>query len=120
RYMSQTDDRFRELMKDWRNFTSGIESKEEKADIARVVEYHHGLRTGLFLIDGNKPRLLMEFLSAGDCSYTGVVQYGDEYLISDYSMHEYYPEIKRPGDWNTPSDIYISRIRFAEKKLLNK
>ena len=114
RYMSQTDDRFRELMKDWRNFTSGIESKEEKADIARVEEYHHGLRTGLFLMDGNKPRLLMEFLSAGDCSYTGVVQYGNEYVISDYSMHEYYPEIKRPGDWNTPSDIYLSRIRFGQ------
>ena len=114
RYCSQSDDRFRDLRKDWRLFTSGDPEKEEKADMQRVEMYHHGLRTGLFWIDGTKPRLVMEFLSAGDCSYTGVAKYGDEYLIRDYSMHEYYPEIKRPGDWKTPSDIYVSRIRFGE------
>ena len=112
RYCSQSDDRFRDLRKDWRLFTSGDPEKEEMADIQRVEMYHHGLRTGLFWIDGTKPRLVMEFLSAGDCSYTGVAKYGDEYLISDYSMHEYYPEIKRPGDWKTPSDIYVWRISF--------
>jgi len=46
---------------------------------------------------------------------TGVVPYGDEYVISDYSMHEYYPEIRCPGDWNTPNDIYVSRIRFGSR-----
>ncbi len=65
-------------------------------------------------MDGTRPRLLMELLSAGDCSYTGVVEYGDEYLISDYSMHEYYQLIDRPGDWNTPSDIYMWKIRFGQ------
>ena len=114
RYMSYSDKQFLELQKDWRLFTSGDPKQEEKADKQRVEMYHHGLRTGLFLMDGNKPCLLMEFLSAGDCSYTGVVQYGNEYVISDYSMHEYYPEIKRPGDWKTPSDIYLWRIRFGE------
>ena len=114
RYMSYSDKQFLDLQKDWRLFTSGDPAKEEKADIKRVEMYHHGLRTGLFLMDGNKPRLLMELLSAGDCSYTGVVQYGNEYVISDYSMHEYYPVIHRPGDWNTPSDIYVWRIRFDE------
>ena len=113
RYMSYSDKQFLELRKDWRLFTSGDPTQAGKADIQRVEMYHHGLRTGLFWIDGTKPRLVMEFLSAGDCSYTGVVKYGDEYLISDYSMHEYYPEIKRPGDWNTPSDIYVSRVRFG-------
>ena len=116
RYMSYSDKQFLELQKDWRNFTSGDSTQEGKADIQRVEMYHHGLRTGLFLMDGNRPRLVMEFLSAGDCSYTGVVKYGDEYLISDYSMHEYYPVIRRPGDWNTPSDIYVSRICFKENK----
>jgi hypothetical protein len=65
-------------------------------------------------MDGSRPRLVMELLSAGDSSYTGVVRYGDEYVISDYSMHEYYPPIRRPGDWNTPCDIYVSRIRFRQ------
>ena len=65
--------------KDWRYFTSGKPTEEEKADKSRVEEYHHGLRTGLFLMDGTRPRLLMELLSASDCSYTGVVEYGDEF-----------------------------------------
>ena len=114
RYMSYSDKQFLELQKDWRLFTSGDPTKEGMADIQRVEMYHHGLRTGLFLIDSTRPRLVMELLSAGDCSYTGVVQYGNEYMIRDYSMHEYYPEIKRPGDWNTPSDIYMWRVRFGE------
>lgn len=110
--MSYSDKQFLELRKDWRLSTSGDPTQEEKADIQRVEMYHHGLRTGLFWIDGTKPRLVIEFLSDGDCSYTGVAKYDDEYLISDYSMHEYYPVIRRPGDWSTPSDIYVWRIRF--------
>jgi hypothetical protein len=112
RYCSQSDERFRELRKDWAMFTSGRASDAAKADIKRVEEYHHGLRSGLFVLDGLKPRLVMEFLSAGDSSYTGVVQYGGEYVFSDYSMHEHYRPIRRPGDWNTPSDIYVIKIRF--------
>ena len=112
RYMSYSDEVFRDLQQDWRWFTSGDPAEEKKADISRVEKYHHGLRTGIFWMDGNRPRLLAELLSAGDCSYTGVVKYGNEYLISDYSMHEYYPGIKHPGDWNTPSDIYVWKIHF--------
>jgi lysophospholipase L1-like esterase len=122
RYCSQSDDRFRELKSDWSKFCEyvqkpdkeGYETTAASSDIdpARIEEYHHGLRTGIFVMDGTLPRLVMELLSAGDSSYTGVVQYGNEYVISDYSMHEYYPYIQRPGDWETPSDIYISRIRF--------
>ncbi|MCK4466466.1 MAG: hypothetical protein KAU83_12215, partial [Bacteroidales bacterium] len=114
RYCSQSDDRFRELMKDWQKFNSGNAIEREKVDPARIEEYHHGMRTGMFMMDGTKPRLLVEFLSAGDCSYTGVVQYGEEYVISDYSMHEYYPEIRRPGDWATSCDIYVYRVRFGQ------
>jgi len=113
RYCAQSDERFRELEKDWHKFTQGTAAESAQVDPARVEEYHHGLRTGIFVMDGTRPRLVMELLSAGDSSYTGVVQYGDEYVISDYSMHEYYPEIKRPGDWETPCDIYVSRIRFG-------
>ncbi len=114
RYCSQSDDRFRELREDWKIFTGQAASTESAGiDPARIEEYHHGLRTGIFVMDGNRPRLIMELLSAGDSGYPGVVQYGDEYIISDYSMHEYYPSsIQRPGDWETPCDIYISRIRF--------
>ena len=112
RYCSQSDDRFRDLRKDWNAFNYGGGDKMDQADPARVEEYHHGLRTGVFVIDGTRPRLVMELLSAGDSSYPGVVEYKGEYVISDYSMHEYYPEIKRPGDWETAVDIYISRIRF--------
>ncbi len=122
RYCSQSDDRFRELKSDWSKFCEYVQKPDEEGyetsavssdiDPVRIEEYHHGLRTGVFVMDGTRPRLVMELLSAGDSSYTGVVQYGNEYVISDYSMHEYYPEIKRPGDWETPSDIYISRIRF--------
>ena len=112
RYCSQSDEGFRELRRDWNAFNYDTEGESVKADPARVEAYHHGLRTGVFVMDGARPRLVMELLSAGDSSYTGVVQYGDEYVISDYSMHEYYPEIKRPGDWNTPNDIYVLRIRF--------
>ena len=112
RYCAQSDEGFRELEKDWKKFTQGTTEEVFEVDPARVEEYHHGLRTGVFVMDGTKPRLVMELLSAGDSSYTGVVQYGDEFVISDYSMHEYYPEIKRPGDWETPCDIYVSRIRF--------
>ncbi len=112
RYCSQSDEGFRDLRRDWNAFTSGKNAEMVNADPARVEAYHHGLRTGIFIMDGTRPRLLMELLSAGDSSYPGVVQYGNEYLISDYSMHEYYPEIKRPGDWQTPCDIYLSRIRF--------
>ena len=101
-------------MKDWGKFNSGNPIEVEKVDRSRIEEYHHGLRTGMFMIDGTKPRLVVELLSAGDCSYTGVVQYGGEYVISDYSMHEYYPKIRRSGDWATPSDIYMWRIRFKE------
>lgn len=124
RYCSQSDERFRELQVDWRKFTRYVQQPDEEGsqtvaeatgvDPAWIEEYHHGLRTGIFVVDGTRPRLVMELLSAGDSSYPGVVQYGDEYLISDYSMHEYYPEIKRPGDWRTPCDIYISRIRFGK------
>jgi len=114
RYCSQSDERFRELEKDWGIFNTGTPDEIDKVDPARIEEYHHGLRTGIFLMDGTRPRLVMELLSAGDSSYTGVVQYGDEYLISDYSMHEYYRPIHRPGDWNTPNDIYVSRVRFGE------
>ncbi|MCD6347497.1 MAG: hypothetical protein J7L96_08780 [Bacteroidales bacterium] len=114
RYCSQSDEGFRDLRKDWNAFTSGDDDEMEKADPARVEAYHHGLRTGVFVIDGTRPRLVMELLSAGDSSYPGVVKFGDEYLISDYSMHEYYPYIRRPGDWNTPCDIYVSRIRFKK------
>ncbi len=113
RYCAQSDEGFRELEKDWKKFTQGTTEEAFEVDPARVEAYHHGLRTGVFVMDGTKPRLVMELLSAGDSSYTGVVQYGDEYVISDYSMHEYYPEIKRPGDWETPCDIYVSRIRFG-------
>ncbi|RKY89026.1 hypothetical protein DRQ15_09350 [candidate division KSB1 bacterium] len=112
RYCSQSDERFRELQKDWNKFNSGTATEVAQVDPARVEEFHHGLRTGIFVIEDTRPRLIMELLSAGDSSYTGVVQYGNEYVVSDYSMHEYYPEIKRPGDWNTPCDIYLSRIRF--------
>jgi hypothetical protein len=114
RYCSQSDEGFRKLREDWRLFTSGLDSDADKADAERVEEYHHGLRTGLFVLDKNTPRLVMEFLSAGDSSYTGVVQYGNEYVFSDYSMHEHYKPIRRPGDWNTPSDIYVLRIRFRK------
>ena len=100
------------MRRDWNAFTSGKNAETVKANPARVEAYHHGLRTGVFMIDGVKPRLLMELLSAGDSSYPGAVQYGDEYLISDYSMHEYYPVIRQPGDWQTPCDIYLSRVRF--------
>ena len=102
---------FTELTREFGKFGRGGPEAAE-VDPARVEKYHHGLRTGMFLMDGTRPRLVMELLSAGDSSYTGVVQYGDEYVISDYSMHEYYPEIKHPGDWETPCDIYVSRIRF--------
>jgi lysophospholipase L1-like esterase len=112
RYCAQSDERFRELEKDWHKFTQGTAAESAEVDPARVEEYHHGLRTGIFLLDGTRPRLVMELLSAGDSSYTGVVQYGNEYVISDYSMHEYYPPIRHPGDWVTPCDIYISRVRF--------
>jgi len=114
RYCSQSDERFRELEKDWREFNYGSPAESSRVDPARIEEYHHGLRTGIFLMDGTRPRLLMELLSAGDSSYTGVVKYGDEYVISDYSMHEYYPPIRHPGDWETPCDIYVSRVRFGE------
>jgi lysophospholipase L1-like esterase len=113
RYCAQSDERFRELEKDWKKFTRGTTEESFEVDPARVEAYHHGLRTGVFVMDGTRPRLVMELLSAGDSSYTGVVPYGDEFVISDYSMHEYYPEIKRPGDWETPCDIYVSRIRFG-------
>ena len=124
RYCSQSDDRFRELQGDWRKFCKYVQKPDKEGsqtvaeatgvDLARIEEYHHGLRTGIFVIDGTRPRLVMELLSAGDSSYPGVAEYGDEYVISDYSMHEYYPEIKRPHDWRTPADIYISRIRFGK------
>ncbi len=82
-------------------------------DPALVEKYHHGLRTGIFVMDENmKARQVAELLSAGDSSYPGVVRHGDEYLISDYSMHEYYPPIRKPGDWETPADIYLSRVRI--------
>jgi lysophospholipase L1-like esterase len=113
RYCSQSDEGFRELRRDWNAFNYDTEGGSVKADPARVEAYHHGLRTGVLVMDGTRPRLVMELLSAGDSSYTGVVQYGDEFVISDYSMHEYYPEIKRPGDWNTPNDIYVSRVRLG-------
>ena len=113
RYCSQSDEGFRELRRDWNAFSAAGEGDSVQVDTARVEAYHHGLRTGVFVMDGTRPRLVMELLSAGDSSYTGAVQYGDETLISDYSMHEYYPEIKRPGDWQTPCDIYVSRIRFG-------
>ncbi len=112
RYCSQSDKRFMELRDDTSTFCRGTPEEVAKVDPARVEEYHHGLRTGVFVMDGTRPRLVMELLSAGDSSYVGVVQYGDEFVISDYSMHEYYPEIQRPGDWETPCDIYLSRIRF--------
>ena len=114
RYCSQSDDGFRDLRRDWNAFNYGTEGESVRIDPARVEAYHHGLRTGIFVMDGRRPRVVMELLSAGDSSYVGVVPYGDEFVISDYSMHEYYPEIKRPGDWNTPCDIYLSRIRFGK------
>ncbi len=113
RYCSQSDEGFRDLKRDWNAFNYGAEGESLQVDPARVEAYHHGLRTGIFVLDGARPRLVMELLSAGDSSYTGVVQYGDETVISDYSMHEYYPKIERPGDWSTPCDIYVSRIRFG-------
>ncbi|MEA3477030.1 MAG: GDSL-type esterase/lipase family protein [Bacteroidota bacterium] len=123
RYCSQGDDRFRELQGDWKKFTNYVQQPDEEGyktvaeaagiDPARIEEYHHGLRTGIFFIEGARLRLVMELLSAGDSSYPGVVKYGDEYVISDYSMHEYYPVIRKPGDWETPSDIYVSRVRFG-------
>ncbi len=125
RYCSQSDERFRKLRADWAKFTNYVQQPDEDGyktvaeaagvDPARIEEYHHGLRTGIFVMDGARPRLVMELLSAGDSGYTGVVQYGDEILISDYSMHEVYPKIERPGDWETPCDIYLSRIRFKSR-----
>ena len=124
RYCSQSDERFRELFDDWITYCNYVQKPDEEGyettaesagvDIARIEEYHHGLRTGIFVLDGAKPRLVLELLSGGDSSYCGVVEYGAEYVISDYSMHEYYPVIRKPGDWETPSDIYVSRVRFGE------
>ena len=102
---------FTTLTKDFGKFGRG-EPGAEHVDKAKVEKYHHGLRTGIFVMDGTQARQVAELLSAGDDSYTGVIQYGNEYLISDYSMHEYYRPINSPGDWNTPSDIYVWRIRF--------
>ncbi|MFH1007019.1 MAG: GDSL-type esterase/lipase family protein [Candidatus Latescibacterota bacterium] len=113
RYCSQSDRRFEELSDDWGVFTRSTDAETSGVDPARVEEYHHGLRTGIFMMDGTTPRLVMELLSAGDCSYTGAVQYGEEIVISDYSMHECYPAIRNVGDWETPCDIYVSRIRFG-------
>jgi lysophospholipase L1-like esterase len=103
---------FTELGKEFGKFGRG-EPGAEEVDLEQVEKYHHGLRTGIFVMDGTRARQVAELLSAGDSSYTGVVQYGDETILSDYSMHEYYPEIRCPGDWNTPCDIYVSRIRFG-------
>ena len=124
RYCSHSDDRFRELQSDWKKFTQYVQKPDEEGyqtvadaagvDPARIEEYHHGLRTGVFMMDGTRPRLVMELLSAGDSSYSGVVKDGDEYVISDYSMHEYYPVIRKPGDWETPCDIYLSRVIFGQ------
>jgi len=83
RYCSQSDERFRELQEDWRKFTQGTAFEVAQIDPTRVEEFHHGLRTGIFVMDGARPRLVMELLSAGDSSYTGVVQYGNEYVVSD-------------------------------------
>ncbi|MCD6519588.1 MAG: hypothetical protein J7M05_06670 [Anaerolineae bacterium] len=99
---------FTALTKLYSEFSQG----NTKIDPALIEKYHHGLRTGIFVLDGFRARQVAELLSAGDSSYPGVVRYGEEYLISDYSMHEYYPPILKPGDWTTPADIYISRIRI--------
>ncbi len=84
RYCSQSDERFRELYADWQKFTNYVQQPDEEGyqtvadaagvDPARIEEYHHGLRTGVFVMDGARPRVVMELLSAGDSSYTGVVQ----------------------------------------------
>ena len=103
---------FTELGRAFGQFGRG-EPGAEEVDLEQVEKYHHGLRTGIFVMDGTRARQVAELLSAGDSSYTGVVQYGDEIVLSDYSMHEVYPKIRCPGDWNTPSDIYVSRIRFG-------
>ncbi|HDG98310.1 MAG TPA: hypothetical protein ENG73_09110 [Desulfobacterales bacterium] len=85
----------------------------ESLSSGRIIQAPCVFKAGNRIMIMGRYCLQMELLSAGDSSYTGVVQYGNEYVISDYSMHEYYPEIKRPGDWNTPCDIYLSRIRFG-------
>jgi hypothetical protein len=103
---------FTQLTKGFGKFGRGGPESED-VDLERVEKYHHGLRTGIFVMDGSQARQVAELLSAGDSSYTGVVQYGNEYVISDYSMHEYYRPIRHPEDWNTPCDIYVSRIRFG-------
>ncbi|RLE59390.1 MAG: hypothetical protein DRJ35_05890 [Thermoprotei archaeon] len=115
RYCVYSHDEFAVLTKEFGTFGKGG-PEAEKIDPARVEHYHHGLHTGIFLLDGKRPRLIMELLSAGDSSYTGVVRYEREYVIIDYTMHEYYRPICRPGDWETPCDIYMSRIRFKNFK----
>ena len=88
---------------------------EPDGDKALAEQYHHGLRTGIFVMDGTRARQVAELLSAGDSSYPGVVRYGERYFISDYSMHEHYRPVESGDSWKTPSDIYVWRIRFDDR-----
>ena len=92
---------------------SKVGQGQPDGDLALAEKYHHGLRTGIFVMDHTRARQVAELLSAGDSSYPGVVRYGEEYLISDYSMHEYYRPIRSGESWKTPSDIYVWRMRIA-------
>jgi hypothetical protein len=96
-----------------REFSKFCQQKPD-ANPTLTEKYHHGLRTGVFVMDGTRARQVAELLSAGDSSYPGVVQYGREYLISDYSMHEYYRPVKSNTSWITPADIYVWRIRIEQ------
>jgi len=111
RYMSQSDKEWRKLREDWTKFAKHTPGWDD-VDPARIEEYHQGLRTGIFLMDGVRPRLVMELLSGGDNGYAGVIQYGEEYVISNYSMHEHYRAIHHLADLHMPADIYISGIRI--------
>jgi lysophospholipase L1-like esterase len=94
---------------------SKVGQNKPDGDRAAAEKYHHGLRTGIFVMDGTRARQVAELLSAGDSSYCGAVQYGCDHLISDYSMHEYYRPVKDGTSWITPCDIYVSRIRFGKE-----
>ena len=65
-------------------------------------------RTGLFLLCGDRLKLVFEFPSGGDCSYPGMLYRNGLLVMSYYSSHE------GSGTGDAPSDIYLALLNLSK------
>lgn len=96
-----------------------VEGEEGWEEDFREMNKYDVVRTGCFLIEEDKAKLIFEFPSGGDCSYPGILKEGETLNVSYYSGHPYSLEENVVKEYKEKkfgmTDIYLARLQIFFK-----